>query len=121
MSERHPRHQRPTLPTTDTDAPGTALVDIRDLGLTLAGRPVSRITAGVAAALRPAAVARVERPSHEPTEATIKAGLRSILAAKLASATDPTGDGTRYVLPGGAMWATAEGDGSYAVRFAHER
>jgi hypothetical protein len=47
--------------------------------------------------------------------------LRSILAEKLAAATDPIGDGTRFVLPGGAIWATAEESGAYTVRFPHER
>ncbi len=120
MSERHPRGRRVSLPATDTDA-AAALVDISDLDLTLAGRPVTQITAGVAAALRPAAVARAERPNQEPTEATIRTAFRSILADKLAAATDPIGDGARYVLPGGAIWATAEEDGVYVVRFPHER
>ena len=118
MSQRPPRPRRASHHVTDTEA---TLVDIRDLDLTLAGRPITQMTAGVAAALRPSAVARLEQPGREPTEATIKGALRDILADKLAAATNPSGDGTRYVLPGGAIWATAEDDGGYTVQFAHER
>jgi hypothetical protein len=121
MSEQHPRRRRVSLDATGTHVPAGILVDIGDLDLILAGRPVTQITAGVAAALCPAAVARAERPNQEPTEATIRAALRSILAEKLAVVIDPIGDGTRYVLPGGAIWVTAEEGGAYAVRFPHAR
>lgn len=121
MTEHHPRRKPVGFVPTGARPSAPDLVDIRDLDLILAGRRVAQITAGVAAALRPAAVARAERPNREPTEATIHAALRSILAEKLAAASDPIGDGTRYVLPGGAIWVTAEEGGTYAVRFPHER